>query len=99
MIRVRGTAFPRRLPGHRGRNSDRLRGSPIASPMPPKRSEGLPIPALGPGGDRLPAHKFDAAAFAAGRKACNPRILGMGADSGHHEHRSPSTSVGTYARG
>jgi hypothetical protein len=30
-------------------------------------------------------HRLDAAAFAAGGNACNPRILGIGADSGHHE--------------
>jgi hypothetical protein len=45
------------------------------------------------------AHKFDAAAFAAGGRVCNARILGIGADSGHHEHRSPSTRVATDARG
>jgi hypothetical protein len=39
------------------------------------------------------AHRLDAAAFAAGGKACNPRILGMGADSGHHEQRSPSMQI------
>jgi hypothetical protein len=44
-------------------------------------------------------HKFDAAAVAAGGNACNPRILGIGADSGHHEQRSPNTSVATDARG
>jgi hypothetical protein len=42
---------------------------------------------------------FDAAAFAAGGNVCNPRILGIGADSGHQEHRSPSTKVATEARG
>jgi hypothetical protein len=48
---------------------------------------------------RLAYHRFDAAAFAAGGKACKPRILGIGADSGHDEHRSPNTSVATDARG
>jgi len=48
---------------------------------------------------RFPCHRFDAAAFAEGGRACSPRILGIGADSGHHEHRSPSTSVATDARG
>jgi hypothetical protein len=43
--------------------------------------------------------RFDAAAFAAGGKACKPRILGIGAASGHHEHRSPRTRVATDARG
>jgi hypothetical protein len=43
--------------------------------------------------------RFDAAAFAAGGKACKPRILGIGVDSGHHEHRNPSTRVATDARG
>jgi hypothetical protein len=46
-----------------------------------------------------PPHRFDAAAFAAGGKGCNPRILGIGADSGHHEHRSPNTRVATDASG
>jgi hypothetical protein len=46
-----------------------------------------------------PAHRFDAAAFAAGGNTCNPSILGIGADSGHHEHRSPNTSVATEASG
>jgi hypothetical protein len=44
-------------------------------------------------------HRFDAAVFAAGGKACSPRILGIGADSGHHEHRRPSTNVPTDASG
>jgi hypothetical protein len=44
-------------------------------------------------------HIFDVAAFAAGGSACKPRILGMGADSGRHEHRSPSTRVATKAGG
>jgi hypothetical protein len=35
----------------------------------------------------------------AGGSACKPRILGIGADSGHQEHRSPSMSVATEARG
>jgi hypothetical protein len=48
---------------------------------------------------RWVGHRFDAAAFAAGINACNPRILGIGADSGHHEQRSPSTRVATQARG
>jgi hypothetical protein len=39
------------------------------------------------------------AAFAAGGKACKPVILGIGADSGHYEQRSPSTRVATDARG
>jgi hypothetical protein len=43
--------------------------------------------------------RFDAPAFAAGGKACKPRILGIGVDSGHHEHRSPSPNVATDARG
>jgi hypothetical protein len=29
-----------------------------------------------------------------GRHACKPRILGIGADSGHHEHRSPQHERG-----
>jgi len=33
------------------------------------------------------------AATTAGGKACNPRILGIGADSGHHEQRGPSTDA------
>jgi hypothetical protein len=40
-----------------------------------------------------------AAAFPAGGRACSPRILGIGADSGHHEHRSPSMRAATDARG
>jgi hypothetical protein len=44
-------------------------------------------------------HRFDAAAFATGGRACKPRILGIGADSGNHEQRSPSTRVATDARG
>jgi hypothetical protein len=39
------------------------------------------------------------AAFAAGGNACKPVILGIGADSGHYEQRSPSTRVATDARG
>jgi hypothetical protein len=46
-----------------------------------------------------PGHRFDAAAFATGGIACSPSILGIGAVSGHHEHRSPSTNVATDARG
>jgi hypothetical protein len=46
-----------------------------------------------------PDYRFAAAAFAAGGSACSPRILGIGAVSGHQEHRSPSTSVATDARG
>jgi hypothetical protein len=42
--------------------------------------------------DRSPLldHRFDAAAFAAGGKACKPRILGIGADQ-----RRPSTRMAT----
>jgi hypothetical protein len=39
------------------------------------------------------------AGFAAGGNACKPVILGIGADSGHYEQRSPSTRVATDARG
>jgi hypothetical protein len=46
-----------------------------------------------------PDHRFVAADFAAGGTECRPRILGIGADSGHHEHRSPRTRVATEARG
>jgi hypothetical protein len=49
-------------------------------------------------GETSPGHR-PAAAFAAGGRAYSPRILGIGADSGHHEHRSPSTRVATDARG
>jgi hypothetical protein len=41
-------------------------------------------------------HRFDAAAFAAGGNACNPRILGIGADSGHHEHRNSRTGLSRF---
>jgi hypothetical protein len=37
--------------------------------------------------------------FATGGRACSPRILGIGAVAGHQEHRNPSTSVATDARG
>jgi hypothetical protein len=47
----------------------------------------------------LSLQRFDAVAFASGGKTCRPRVLGMGADSGHHEHRSPSTNVATDASG
>jgi hypothetical protein len=46
----------------------------------------------------LSAHRFDAT-FAIGGRACRPRILGIGANSGHHEHRNPNTRVATDARG
>jgi hypothetical protein len=51
-------------------------------------------PAAGRASPPSAAHRFDAAAFAAGGKACKPRILGIGADSGHHEHRSPQHERG-----
>jgi hypothetical protein len=35
----------------------------------------------------------------AGGSACRPSILGIGAVSGHQEHRSPRTRVATDARG
>jgi hypothetical protein len=35
----------------------------------------------------------------AGGKAYSPSSFGIGADPGHHEHRNPSTSVPTDARG
>ena len=38
-------------------------------------------------------------AVAAGGSACRPRIFGIGAEPGHHEHRKPSTSVPTEASG
>jgi hypothetical protein len=49
-------------------------------------------------GETSPGHR-PAAAFATGDTACSPRILGIGAVSGHHEHRSPRTRVATDARG
>jgi hypothetical protein len=58
----------------------------------------VPKPKGGPSLDLL-YHRFDAAAVAAGGNGCSPRILGIGADSGHHEHRSPKTRVATDARG
>jgi hypothetical protein len=51
-----------------------------------------------PPGGRWAAHRFDTAAFATGGNACSPRIVGMGAVSGHHEHRRPSTRVATPTR-
>src|SRR5271170_4953415 len=38
-------------------------------------------------------------AFAAGGRECNPRILGIGAEPGHHEQRRPRTRVPTEASG
>jgi hypothetical protein len=35
----------------------------------------------------------------AGGRACNPSSFGIGADPGHHEHRSPSTIVPNEASG
>jgi hypothetical protein len=46
----------------------------------------------------LSAHRFDAT-FAIGGRAWRPRILGIGANFGHHEHRNPNTRVATDARG
>jgi hypothetical protein len=40
-----------------------------------------------------------AVAPAAGGSAYSPSSFGIGADPGHHEHRSPSTSVPTEASG
>jgi hypothetical protein len=53
-----------------------------------------------PNAVRPPDHRFEEdAGFATGGTASRPRILGIGAVSGHHEHRSPRTRVATDARG
>ena len=44
-------------------------------------------------------YRVEAAISTDGGKACSPRILGIGADSGHQEQRSPSTRVATDATG
>jgi hypothetical protein len=58
----------------------------------------VPKPKCGPSPNLL-YHRFEAIAFAAGGKVCKLGILGIGADSGHHEHRNPSTRVATDANG
>jgi hypothetical protein len=55
--------------------------------------------ASGGASSSFPDHSFDATDFAAGGRACNPRIRGIGADGEHHEHRSPSTRMATDASG
>jgi hypothetical protein len=46
-----------------------------------------------------PGQPVEPAALAAGGSTYSPRIFGIGADPGHHEHRNPRTSVATEAAG
>ena len=45
------------------------------------------------------AYPIDSFRLAAGGNACKPLSTGIGAEPGHHEHRSPSTRLPTVACG
>jgi hypothetical protein len=87
-IRTRGDDG--QAPGRRSRSARRGARGP------------LPVELWAGGGKRrgvIGRHSFEDTAAACGGKACKSSSFGMGAEPGHHKHRSPSTRVPTEASG